>query len=164
MIARILQKYILVALFLTTVSSSAIAQKSLKALLDSDSNRLDYVYDTERQSFRILVSDQGEASLIIAKEKSFGDDDPNWKIVYLYCVVIEAPKGFKHPEAMLKRMAELNDNMLVGKVGITEEGNIYYDSSFWLRTADASILRQELAIAHMLRIALKKELLPFMEE
>ena len=54
-------------------------------------------------------------------------------------------------------MAELNDQMSIGRVGINEsDGVSYYTSSFWLYSASADILTQELAVAHFTRLSLKK--------
>jgi hypothetical protein len=126
---------------------------------------LDYTRD-KSGFFKVVVSVEGETTLIIASEASLGDGtNPDLKLATLVCPVVVVPKGFKHPAAMLKKIATANDAMLVGKLGVDPEtGNVWYSSSFWLRTATAKVLTNELYIAHYLRADLRKELLPFLNE
>ena len=63
---------------------------------------------------------------------------------------------------MLKKMAELNDRFLFGKASISgPNGDVYYCSSFWLKNADKDVVGTEVALAHINRLLLKKELEPF---
>ena len=64
---------------------------------------------------------------------------------------------------MLQRMAQINDNMVIGNVGL-RDGQINYNSSFWLRTADKQVLIAHLLFTHQMRLALRKELLPYIQE
>jgi hypothetical protein len=57
----------------------------------------------------------------------------------------------------------MNSNIIIGNIGMDKQA-IYYDSSFWLRTADVQLLKNQLQIAHFLRLGLRKELLPYMQE
>jgi hypothetical protein len=156
---------IMVAMLLAGyVASAALAATSLETLL-KDSG-FDYTR-TEQGTFRICVSAQNETTLIVAQETSVGKDSKNddLKLVYLFCQVLEVPKDFKHPPAMLKKLAELNDKLLVGKLSVNEQnGNIFYNSSFWLRTADKTVLTNELSLGHFNRIQFRKELEPFLKE
>ena len=73
------------------------------------------------------------------------------------------PEGFKPPLAMLRRIAQLNDGMVIGNVGLGD-GPINYSSSFWLRTADKEVLIAQLLLTHKFRLELRKELLPYLQE
>jgi hypothetical protein len=148
-------------LFAAMMAFAATPSKSLEGLLKESG--LDYVR-TPEGAYKILVSVEGEATLVVALERALGESE-DLKLVYLYCSVVEVPKGFKHPPAMLKKMAEVNDRLIVGKLGMSgDTGDVFYNSSFWLRTADSKILVMELALAHQLRAQLRKELLPFLTQ
>ena len=85
------------------------------------------------------------------------------KIVLLWSTVATLPEGFTPPLAMLQRMAEINDNMVIGNVGL-RDGQINYSSSFWLRTADKDVLIAHLLFTHQIRLALRKELLHYIQK
>lgn len=151
----LIRRCIVVGLFFVALSSTSFAASSLEELLKEA--QLEYTRSDDG-TIRIVVSEGGETTLIYAKERSYGDNpNSDLKLVYLYCVVKPARKSGQVPEAQLKKMAELNDKMPVGKVSLNEDdGTIYYNSSFWLATADKKTLAAELYIAHLMRQELKK--------
>jgi len=116
---------------------------------------LDYSRTADGQ-YRIPLEFGGEASVITVKEHSMGDE----KVAYLWCVVAPLPQEFRRSVAMLRRIAEMNSNIIIGNIGMDKHA-IYYDSSFWLRTADVQLLKNQLALAHFSRLGLRKELLPY---
>jgi len=140
-------------------SSAGSGGKSLEGLLkEAKDAGLDYSRTADGQ-YRIPVEIGGEASVITVRERFMGDE----KVAYLYCVIAPLPKEFRPSVAMLRRIAEMNSNIIIGNIGMDKHA-IYYDSSFWLRTADVQLLKNQLALAHFSRLGLRKELLPFMQE
>ncbi len=105
---------------------------------------------------------EGETTLVSMTQDGIGDE-PKLRVACLYTEVLELPSSFKPSQAMLKKMAEMNDSYLVGRLSLDRDG-IWYQSSFWLNRADTDILMAELVIAHMARKDARKELMPFLQE
>lgn len=136
------------------------AKPGLVSLLKQ--GKIEYV--ASEGEFKIPVTVDGETSMLIARENALGDKD-ELKVVHVYTSVLDLPPGFKVPAALLRRIAELNDTMLVGKVSIDEKSQcVWFSSSFWLRNADAQTMLVELELAHWTRMSLRKELKPFLSE
>jgi hypothetical protein len=156
----LIRRCILLGLFFIALGSTSLAAGNLEELLKKA--QIEYTRGDDG-TIKIVVSYEGETTLIAAKERSFGNNsDSDLKLVYLYCVVLPARKEGQIPEAELKKIAELNDKMPVGKVSLSEDdGTIFYNSSFWLAGADEKTLATELYIAHMMRQELKKILEAF---
>lgn len=145
---------LLSSVFLCT--GEVLAQKSLEKLLKE--SKLDYTKGADG-SFKVWVSYQGETSEIQLCERQIGQDDsdPKTRIAFLYSMILPPPEGRRHPPAMLKKVAELNDRITIGRIGISEEnGGTYYNSSFWLSGATISILVHECAVAHFSRLEVRK--------
>ena len=137
-------------------SSTGSGGKSLEGLLKEGG--LDYIRTTDGQFYRIPVEIGGEASMVIGREYLMGDE----KVARLGCIVATLPKEFRPSVAMLRRIAEMNGNIIIGNIGMDKDG-IYYSSSLWLRTADVQLLKNQLALAHF-GADLRKELLPYTQE
>lgn len=134
---------------------------SLESLLKESG--LDYV-KTKDGDCKVLVSVGEQSIMVYAKEVSL-DAKEKYKLIYMYSLVVEVPTGFKHPQAMLKKIAEINDGLLVGKLGVNaNDGNVWYSSSLWLRTADTESLISELIQALINVPDFRKEIKPFVKE
>ena len=160
MIKTLLQ-IVIVGLLVILSSGDLMAQKSLEKLLKE--SKLDYTKSPDG-SFKVWVSYQGETTEIIFTERNVGSDEsnPKTRIAYLYCFVLPAPQDGELAPAMLKKMAELNDRLTIGRIGINEQsGATYYNSSFWLSSATGAIVVQESALAHFTKLDLKKVLEAF---
>ena len=154
-------RLVIAALLVAALASQAFAAKDIESLLKAAG--MMYTKDKDG-SFNVMVSIEGDASLVVVSETGFGTE-ANMKLVYLWSVIKEVPTGYQHPAPLLKKTAELNDRFVVGKVSVSPAtGNLYYNSSFWLRTADEKTMGKELIFAHVLRQQAKKELLPFFDE
>ncbi len=139
-------------------SNAGSGGKSLEGLLkEAKDAGLDYSRTADGQ-YRIPVEIGGEASVITVREHSMGDE----KVAYFWCVVAPLPKEFRPSVVMLRRIAEMNSNIIIGNIGMDKHA-IYYDSSFWLRTADVQLLKNQLALAHFSRLGIRKEFLPYMQ-
>lgn len=142
---------------------TAGADKSLEGLLKEGD--IGYIRNQEGL-FRIPLEDGGEATLIAAREVPIyknRETGQEVKVVLLWSMVAALPEGFKPPVAMLQRLAQLNDGMVIGNVGLGGD-RINYSSSFWLRTADKEVLIAQLQLTHKMRLELRKELLPYIQE
>ena len=146
-----------------SVNIEVIKDWDLKKLLDEAG--LDYAH-TKEGLFKIILTSKGRSALVVAEEVTlYADDKGNpVKLVYFWTEVVSVPDGFKHPANMLRRIAEINDKLRVGNVGITSQGGVFYNSSFWLSTANTQILQDELALAFFTIPDLRKDLLPFVKE
>jgi len=143
--------------------SAAGADKSLEGLLKEA--RFDYTHDQE--VYRITIEINGEATVILARERPLYKDQGTGKevkLVLLWSNVAKLPEGFKPPLAMLQRMAQINDDLLIGNVSLGTDSGIRFNSSFWLATADKQILVHYLLVTHYTRLRLRKELLPYIKE
>ena len=112
---------------------AAGADKTLEGLLKEA--RIDYTHDQEGL-YRITIEINGEATVIVARERPLYKDQGTGKevkLVLLWSNVAKLPEGFKPPLAMLQRMAQINDNLLIGNVSLGTDSGIRFNSSFWLR-------------------------------
>ena len=90
-------------------TAGAVAAKgSLESLLKEC--KMDYTR-TSDGDLKIMVSDGEDSALVYAREVALGAKGDD-KLAYFYCLVVDVPDGFKHPIAMLKKMAEINDSLL----------------------------------------------------
>ncbi|MBX3414654.1 MAG: hypothetical protein KF708_18345 [Pirellulales bacterium] len=146
---------------------AASAGPSLEQLLDAAGFAYSkQTFDDGNVAYRITVEANGEVSIVVASERTMGWKDSKGndvKLVYIWTTITPVADGVELPASMLKRIAELNDQYLIGGVS-APKGGVYYCNSFWLRTADPEILADELVLAHNSRLSLRKELLPYMSE
>jgi hypothetical protein len=114
---------------------------------------------TKGGHFKIPFTINEETTLVTAHVAKLGD----YQLVYLYCVVRNLPDGRSASPELLRKIAELNDRMLVGKLSINGS-NVMYNSSFWLASATVDVLVSELMVAHFYRTTCAKEMEPFIME
>jgi hypothetical protein len=148
-------------------AAPAASGQSLEQLLDAAG--FAYAkqnFDDGSVAYRVTVESNGEVSVVVASERTMGWKDSKGndvKLIYIWSTITPVAEGVELPAPMLKRMAEINDQYLIGGVS-APKGGVYYCNSFWLRTADPEILADELYLAHNSRISLRKELLPYLSE
>ncbi len=153
---------LMLALALLTQGAQAQARKTLESLLKEA--EIEYTA-IEGGEFKIPVTLENETLVVIAKEVAIGDGTvDSLKLLHFYTLVVEVPKGGAMPAQMLKKMAEINDSIFVGKVSLAGDVGVFYSSSMWLQNATAELLIQELVLAHIQRNQMKKTLQPFLEE
>lgn len=146
------------------VARNASAQKvTLESLLDGA--KLDY---SEKDGlYKVTISGDARDVLIVCGTTTmWKDDDGNpVDVVWLWTSVLSVPKGFHHPARMLHRIATINDTLKPGNVSVNgDNGNVYYNSTFWLSSATPQILYDELLMAFYRKPELRKELQPYLEE
>lgn len=152
-----------VSMLLTLRPMQAADIPTVEGLLKK--SEFDYVKAADN-AFKVIVEYKDESSVLFVDEVSLSEDEnkAESKMVRVSTMILDVPDGFKHPPAMLKKVAMLNDPLLVGRLSVSDDGDVYYQSTFWLRTADEVITTNELAYAHFNRLAYKKELKPFLSE
>jgi len=115
--------------------------------------------------YKVLISPgtTSEVVPVIIRETSFGATGP--KVALVFVRALKVPDGFRHPAPMLKKIAEMNDRILIGRLSVNaKSGHIFYNSAFWLRSADKKTLIAELQIAFHMSKAIVRDLKPFVTE
>lgn len=133
-------------------------ESSLEGLLKAAGIR----YTAPQEGFyRIEGKDnEGGTSVIVAAERKVGAK----KIAYFVSLVAPLPKEFEPPVEMLKRIMKMNCGQIgIGDVSL-DNTSLYYDSSFWLRTADAEQITDQLRVAHFVTQVVRRELVPYIGE
>jgi hypothetical protein len=167
-VSRIVLAGCFLATLAATIAKPAAAQPPAPATpmpsLDALLKGTGFDFTPRENVFRVVVEADSETTMVIARLAGT-PEKPHMQTVEVFTQILEVPQGFKHPAGMLKKIAEINDRLRWGRVSVDpERGNVYYSSSFWLRTADAQTLEGELYIAHFTRLDLRKELMPFVKE
>ncbi len=142
----------------------ASAQKvTLKSLLEGA--ELDY---SEKDGiYKVTINNQDRAVLMVCGTNTMWEDNDGnpVEVVWLWTTVLSVPEGFRHPARMLHRIATLNDTLKPGNVSVNgDNGNIYYNSAFWLANATPQVLYDELLMGFYRKPELRKELQPYVEE
>lgn len=156
---------VLVVICITAlVSSTASAQGvTLKGLLEGAG--LDY---SEKDGiYKVTINNEDRAVLVVCGTSTMWEDDDGnpVDVVWLWTSIVSVPEGFNHPARMLHRITTINDTMKPGNISVNaDNGNVYYNSSFWLSSATPQILYDELLMAFFRKPELRKELLPYVEE
>jgi hypothetical protein len=149
-----------IAILLALAAPTWAQTKNLEGLLKDA--KIEYS-PLDGGEFKIPVTIEEETVVVIAREGHIGDGTvPTLKLVHFYTLVTEV-KGAP-PAAFLKKMAELNDGVYIGKVSLGADGGVFYSSSLWLHQADADLVINELVLAFLQRQQMRKSLQPFLEE
>ena len=137
------------------------AAKTLESVLKESG----LAYSKNESVFRVYIENEGETTGVTMREVGIGDS-PDLKLIYMFATVLQMPKGTKAPAPLVKRLAQINNNLFVGKLSLeegAEGGGVYYNSSLWLKTATGETLSTELFLSHFVRLQFAKELAPFMK-
>lgn len=139
-------------------------QATLKGLLD----QAELAYVESGGAFRVAVGDgKTEISVVCGEQLLYEGEQGAVKLVWLFTPIFSLSEGRheKPPLNLLRRIAELNDDLRPGSISVNERnGNVYYNSTFWLTTATPTILVDELSLAFYRLPALRDELLPYVQE
>ncbi|NND70210.1 MAG: hypothetical protein HKN43_01390 [Rhodothermales bacterium] len=144
------------------IVGTASAQDKTKGFLDE----LGYAYATlESGAFKVVVSVEGVSTPMVASEKAiWGRDDLDFmKVISVYTLVMNAPEGFNPPAAMYRKIVELSDGMLHGRLSMYN-GSIFFSSEQGYGNATAQSMDTQLVLAHFMTQEYKKEFEPYLEE
>jgi hypothetical protein len=119
----------------------------------------------EQGVYKFTVEIGDNALVMYGREVTMGNDRSGTpvKIIYMWTMVMTLPEDFRPPAAMLRRMAQINDQIYIGKVGLAERA-VTLNTSFWLRTGDFRTFLDEILIANDSRNKIRKELLTYLSE
>jgi hypothetical protein len=146
----------------------AATAKGLEELLKEA--HLDYSVTQGKGSptYKVPVEYRGDTTMVYAREHTLGHTKAgDLKAIQLSCVLLLLDKGTEVPAAMTKRMAELNDRTMLGKISMGKLGEqtfIAYSTASWLQGLDPELLKFQLYITHQARLQLRKELEPYLKE
>lgn len=100
----------------------------------------------KNDEYKVVYTQDGATTTLFMKQDAVGDL-PEDQLIYFYTMVMRLPDGDIDISPVYKKMAEYNDNLLVGRISINGR-SLFYSSSFWLRNADEVTLDEEIAVAH----------------
>ncbi len=149
-------------LLCVAIVGTASAQSKTKQLLDASG----YAYAAlESGSFKVVISADGKSTNMIVKESAiWGRDDIEYmKVINLYTLVMSAPEGYNPPTAMYKKIVELNDSMLHGRLSISGS-SVFFSSSQFLQNTDAQSFDTQLVLAHLMTQQYTEAFAPYLEE
>jgi hypothetical protein len=81
------------------------------------------------------------------------------RAMYVYATVAKFPPDFTPSLALLKHMADTNNDLAFGSVGLAKNG-VFYSNSLWLQNADPELLADVLAMSHAVTQSLRREIQP----
>ena len=149
-------------------AGAAMAQGATTEALLKDS-KLDYKVIKPGLYRIVLETQEGISTIGVEEVKLPWKDSKGNEQFYaqIFTVVAAAPADFKASTAMLGRLAELNDGIRFGSVGMSKEKDavrFYRNSSMFLRNAGADQLADMIVVMHYDKFRLQKELKGFIDE
>jgi hypothetical protein len=150
------------------------AQVSSGSQIESLLKQLDLTYkQVAPNTYKVVIELQNNETIIVmAEDKVLPWKDRKGQDIHLAMLssrVLDMPKGFNPPAAMLLKIAEVNDRLFYGSVSISKNQNtgemsVWRNLSFLLRGADADSLLEYLRQAALTPRELRKDLQGFVEE
>jgi hypothetical protein len=140
--------------------------KSLEDLLKEGKISYTTLQSGDRVYYKIPIEMSGETTMIYCREIKVGttNSGSDIKLASFFYFLGQLPKDSKPKPALTKHIAELNDKLIFGGVGLTSDQSITWKTEMWLRGATPATVAWTLQFGHILRGQLKEDLKPFMEE
>lgn len=113
--------------------------------------------------YKVYANDENDKPVMMFIDENKIGDVEETKMATITEGIMALPEGTKPSPALLKRIAEMNSEIAVGKIGLYNNGICYY-SSFWLRGADEKTIGIELVLAAITKNRIIKELKPYIEQ
>jgi hypothetical protein len=120
--------------------------------------------------FKLVIETKKGISVVIIEEKKVGWKDSKGNEVpyaYIYTEVLRTPTDFKPPVAMLAKLAQWNDRIRFGSLGLTknEDGShsLFRNGTIFLRNCDAEQLEDMVLMTHADKFLFQKEFAGFTE-
>lgn len=163
MLMKIAETSTLLLLLAMALPVQVSAQLSLEKVLQE--SKIDYM-KTDREGVLKIPSEIGDTQLIIyAYERTlFEDTEVKTVLVYFYTRLLSTPKNFKHPSGMLLTICQINDKLPTGRISVSDDGDILYNSSLYLEKADRSTLIIEFYLAALAKDWAAENLTPYVKE
>jgi hypothetical protein len=151
----------------TDRAAAATGDATEKLLKDA---KLDYK-KVKEGIFKLIVDGKQGVTVVILEEKKapWKDSKGNEVLyVYMYCQVLATPKDFKPPTAMLGKLADWNDRIRFGSLGLSknEDGtySLYRNTTMFLKNADGEQMEDLVLILHSDNFTFQKEFRGFVKE
>ncbi|MDB5309214.1 MAG: hypothetical protein JWO38_3416 [Gemmataceae bacterium] len=151
----------------TAAAQPPVGERTEQLLKDA---KLDY-RKAKDGVYRVVVEGKNGTSVIVVEEKkaSWKDNKGNDVLyAYLWCEILPLGNDFKPPPPMLLRLAELNDRIRFGSVGISKNpdgaSSLYRNGTLFLRGADGEQMADMVFISHGDRLNFQKEFRGFVDE
>lgn len=140
---------VLAAVVLVAFAAADARAATLTELLQEGG--IPFTYNEESGEYRIMVEVGGGSAIVVAggirsMKDELGAVVPGSEMAYLYTPIVLNDVPRDAPAQALKQMALFNDQTPLGNLSLTSDGNVFCNSSFWLRTADARMLKDHLDI------------------
>jgi hypothetical protein len=121
--------------------------------------------------FKLVIESKAGISIVIIEEKKASWKDGKGKDVlyaYIYTEVLVTAADFKPPQAMLAKLADWNDRIRFGSLGLTKNADgshsIFRNGSVFLKNLDAEQLEDMVYLTHNDKFLFAKEFKSFTEE
>jgi hypothetical protein len=158
---------LLVTLTATNTATAAPGDATEKLLKDA---KLDYK-KVKDGVFKLVIESKAGISIVIIEEKKASWKDSKGKDVlyaYIYTEVFVTGATFKPPEAMLSKLADWNDRIRFGSLGLTKNSDgsysVFRNGSVFLKNLDAEQLEDMVYLTHNDKFLFAKEFKSFLEE
>lgn len=121
--------------------------------------------------FKLVIESKAGISIVIIEEKKASWKDSKGRDVlyaYIYTEVCITATDFKPPMAMLTKLADWNDRIRFGSLGLTKNADgshsVFRNGSVFLKNLDAEQLEDMVYLTHNDKFLFAKEFKPFIEE
>ncbi len=116
-------------------------------------------------AYLAVVTDNGTSTPMLVSQRTAvpGNTKDLVQVYSVATLVLEAPDGFRPPQAMLRAMANHNSNLNHGRLS-TIDNSVYYTSDIFKSTATAETLTVQMLLAHMFTQEFKSAYAPYLEE
>jgi len=112
----------------------------------------------------VISVDQNESERFHISLSYLGNDpnDALFRIVQMYFLLGQIPKGSSFPPALIKQINQWNSELTMGKV-VAVGSVILYTASSWLVRTDAESIAVDATLGHYSSKDLRKEVAPYLK-
>lgn len=121
--------------------------------------------------FKLVIESKAGISIVLIEEKKASWKDVKGRDVlyaYIYTEVFVTATDFKPPPAMLTKLADWNDRIRFGSLGLAKNADgshsVFRNGSVFLKNLDAEQLEDMVYLTHNDKFLFAKEFKSFLEE
>lgn len=125
--------------------------------------KFDYTKVKDKPVFKLLLEAQEGQVMVIVEEQSIGKDSKGNDMLsaFIWAEVLHTPANFKPPAAMLYKLAQANDGILFGSLGLVphKDGthSLYRNHRVLLKNCDGDELRAMVITVALGKLKYQKE-------
>lgn len=114
-------------------------------------------------TYKVFIDLGVEASVIMLRQVELPANAGNvLKLTFVIARICDARENLENPPAQLKKIAEVNGRLVIGKLSIdSDNGAVYYTSQLWPSSLNASTLALEIGVAAQIGMELREMLCSF---